>query len=63
MESLFTPSYCDGEIRDDEPWDEAAEIDYNRYLETFLKIEDIKEDKRLLLLLIIFPAPSGSRNY
>jgi hypothetical protein len=22
----------DGEIRDDEVWDEAAEIDYNRYL-------------------------------
>ena len=36
MESLFT--MCDGEIRDDELWDEAAEIDYNRYL------EDIFED-------------------
>ena len=26
------PPMCDGEIRDDEAWDEAAEIDYNRYL-------------------------------
>jgi hypothetical protein len=28
----LSPPMRDGEIRDDEVWDEAAEIDYNRYL-------------------------------
>jgi hypothetical protein len=35
---------CDGEIRDDEVWEEAAEIDYNQYLGDIFKDEEVENE-------------------